>query len=84
MTAPLVPDFVATDLAALARAEGRIALPIAPEGRLDAGARRLDRLARGALARLAASPAFAKLKPGEASVLHFPAGLAAEALIVVK
>jgi leucyl aminopeptidase len=50
----------------------------------DAGARALPRPARAALDRALAAPAWAKLKPGEALTLAFPAGMAARALLAVK
>ena len=46
--------------------------------------RRLNRLTKGALARLAEAESFDKAKVGETVSLSFPAGLAAEALIVCK
>lgn len=82
MTAPVAIRFSQTDPAAFATREGRIAL-LHPGGALSATARRLDRLMRGALARAAASDAFAKLKPGESLDLSWPAGLAAEAVQLI-
>jgi leucyl aminopeptidase len=84
VTAPLKTAFVAIDSAALAAIEGRIAVLVGPEGAMDPVARRLDRLMRGALARLVAGDAFAKAKPASGHVLAWPAGLAAEAVQVVK
>ena len=84
MTQLLDLTSAAPDLEALATREGRIAVLLpGPEG-LGPMARRLDRLTRGALRRLAGSEAFAKLKPGEAMELAFPAGLAAEAVQAVR
>lgn len=89
MTHPLPIRFAPTDPAALAAFAGRIAL-IVPEtagaegARLAAEARTINRATRGALARFLASDAFAKLKAGEAADLAWPAGLAAEAVQVVK
>jgi leucyl aminopeptidase len=54
------------------------------EGTLDPLARRVDRLTRGAVGRLVASPAFARAKAGSGHVLAWPGGLAAEAVQVVK
>lgn len=51
---------------------------------LTPAARRLDRMTRGALGRALASAAWEKLKPGEVLTLGWPAGLAAEALDLVK
>jgi hypothetical protein len=57
---------------------------VPPEGKLDPAGRRLNRLTKGALARLAGSDRFEKSKVGDTVTLSFPAGLAAEALIVLK
>ena len=84
MTAVLEPMLAATDLDALASLPGRLAVLIAGAGGLGPSARKLDRLSKGALRRLAASPAFEKLKPGEAMELTFPGGCQAEAVQVVK
>jgi leucyl aminopeptidase len=64
--------------------EGRVAVFVEEDGRLSPAARRADTLTRKAVSRLAASPAFAKAKAGEATLLAFPGGMAAEGLIVVK
>ena len=63
---------------------GRIAVFADTGGNLGLALRRIDRVTRGALTRVLASDAFAKLKPGEAMDLGYPAGLAAEALVVVR
>ncbi|NAZ35407.1 leucyl aminopeptidase [Rubellimicrobium sp. CFH 75288] len=84
MTEPVTPQFRPLDPAALPAVEGRLALLVPPEGRLPAAARAVDRATRKALSRMLAAPAWAKLKPGEATVMAWPGGLAAEALIVVK
>ncbi|WGW02492.1 leucyl aminopeptidase [Tropicibacter oceani] len=76
--------FAATDLEALATAEGHLALLVNGAGTLTPGARRLNRLTRGAVVRTLASERWSKLKEGEAMTLAMPAGLAAEALTVVR
>ncbi len=84
MSHPVPIQFHETDLNRLSDAAGRIAVFVADGGRLGPAARRLDRLMKGALARFAASEAFAKLKPGEGQDLSWPAGLAAEAVQVIR
>ena len=84
MTAPLQTDFVAAVPSKIAGAAGRLVVFAAGEGRLEALARRVDRLARGAVGRLVASDAFGRAKAGSGHVLAFPPGLAAEAVLVVK
>jgi leucyl aminopeptidase len=84
VTAPLQTAFAAVDAGALGQIAGRIALFVAPDGTMDPVTRRLDRLTRGAIARLAKGEAFAKAKAGSGHVLAYPAGIAAEAVQVVK
>lgn len=83
MTQPLPIQFHATDLAQVTAHAGRIAL-VVDESAKGRAVATLDRAMRGGLKRYLASEAFAKLKPGEAAELAWPAGLAAEALQVVK
>ncbi|GKY87851.1 leucyl aminopeptidase [Sinisalibacter aestuarii] len=83
MTDIFAPSFIPLDIDLIATAEGRVVV-LAESGRMDKGARRINRLTRGALARLVESEAFAKLKPGEAMELAWPAGMLAEAVQVVR
>ncbi|AVO39509.1 leucyl aminopeptidase [Pukyongiella litopenaei] len=83
MTRPTPIRFVETDLDSMAEAEGRVAVLLAPDGRMNPAARRANRLTRGALARLVDSDGFAKAKPGDVISLAWPAGLRAEALDVL-
>lgn len=75
-------DFAAADAAVLASHEGRV-IGFA-DADLDAWARRIDRLTRGALKRAIASEGWEKLKPGEALELAFPAGMAAQAVQLIR
>ncbi|MBJ6373374.1 leucyl aminopeptidase [Sedimentitalea arenosa] len=75
--------FEATDLDAIATAEGRVAIMVTPDGKLDPGARRANRLTKGAVARLVESERFGKAKSGQVMTLAWPAGMAAEALDVL-
>ncbi len=84
MTALTQIDFVATDLEALAGAPGKLAILVTPEGKMDDGGRRVNRLVRQAVTRLVESDGWEKVKTGEGFTLGFPAGLAAKALLVVK
>jgi len=81
-----LPDcpVAALDLDAIAEAEGRVVVFAEGPERLDQAARRVNRLTRGALMRLLESAAWGKAKAGETRSLAFPAGLAAETLVVVK
>ncbi len=84
MTTPVSVTFHAADIDQIAKAEGRVAVVVTPDGKLDTAARRVNRLTKGALARLAASEAFTKMKPGDVTTLAWPAGMAAQAVDVVK
>ena len=84
MTMPAEIRFRETDLVAVAGAGGTVAVLIDPDGRLDAPARKVNTLARKALARLVESAAWERLDAGDAVALAWPAGLAAEAVLAVK
>ena len=73
-----------TDLDALAAHAGRIAVFVTGEGNLDPTGRRVNRLTKGALARFVESDAFSDAKEGGVTTLAYPAGLAADAVDVVK
>jgi leucyl aminopeptidase len=84
MTKPITLSFDETDLDALAGLAGKLAVIVPPEGKLDPAGRRLSRLTKGALGRLVEGEGFAKAKAGDVLTMAFPAGLAAEALLVCK
>ncbi len=84
MSHPVPLQFQTTDLETLAAQAGRIAILVEGTSLATPAARRLDKLMRGALARYLGSDGFAKLKPGEAQEMAFPAGLAAEVVQVIK
>ncbi|MFO7919364.1 MAG: leucyl aminopeptidase [Nioella sp.] len=84
MTTPIAISFTETDLDVLSAAQGKLALIVTPDNKLDPAARRVNRLTKGAVARLTESDRWADADEGECVTLAFPAGLAAEALIVVK
>lgn len=84
MTAPIQIHFHASDAAEALATTGRLAILAPAEGRLSGVAARVDRAVKGAVRRARESAAWAKLKPGEALELAYPAGLAAEAIQVVK
>ncbi|MBN2905854.1 MAG: leucyl aminopeptidase [Rhodobacteraceae bacterium] len=84
MTTPVALTFAETDLDAIGGATGRVAVFVDGDGKLDPAGRRVNRLTRGALARFVESPAFARLAPGEAATLAFPAHMQADAIDVVR
>ena len=76
--------FIETDLDAVAATEGRIAVVIGAAGKMGPAARRLNKLTRGALARMIQGKAWSKAKSGDVVSLAWPTGLAAEAVDVIK
>ncbi len=81
---PLSPEFLETDLDALATREGRVAILVGRDGKMDVGTRRVNRLTKGAVARAVESDAFEKLGVGKLMSLGFPTGMAADAVDIVK
>ncbi|MEJ6388252.1 leucyl aminopeptidase [Gymnodinialimonas ulvae] len=84
MTTPITVDFAETDLDALAQIEGKLAIMVTPDGKLDPAGRRVNRLTKQAVARLVESERWEKVKAGQGFTLGFPAGLAAMSVLVVK
>ncbi len=74
-------DLALDDIAAL---EGRVSVLASPDGKLDNYARRVNRLSKGAVARLLESADFAGLETGEGMDIAFPAGMQAQRVQVVK
>jgi leucyl aminopeptidase len=81
VTAPVL--FAETDLETIADAPGRVAVIVTPEGKLDPGGRRANRLTRGSLARLIEGGALEDKSAGDVISLGWPTGMAAEALDMV-
>ncbi|MEX0970368.1 MAG: leucyl aminopeptidase [Paracoccaceae bacterium] len=84
MTTPLETMFQQLDTAAFSALEGQIALSVPGDGSLSIPARKINSLARGALARLVASDDWAKAKQGDVRIIAFPDRLAAQSIIVAK
>ncbi|MEM6577240.1 MAG: leucyl aminopeptidase [Pseudomonadota bacterium] len=76
-------QFVEQDLDAIAGFEGRVSVLIPVSGKLDSGARRVNRLTRGALKRFVESEAWEKTKSGSIVTLSWPAGMAAKAVDIL-
>jgi leucyl aminopeptidase len=84
VTTPPETTFVSVSSEDVAELEGRLVIMVAPDGSMDPLARKVDRLSRRAVTRLAESDAFGRAKPGSGHVLAHPAGLVAEAVQVIK
>ncbi len=76
--------FAPVEFDGLAEIDGHVALAMNAEATMSPGARRLNRMTRGAVERALGSDAWEKVKPGEVMSLAWPAGLAAKALDIVK
>ncbi|WP_425071063.1 leucyl aminopeptidase [Sagittula sp. S175] len=76
--------FAETDLNALAEAEGKVAVLVPAEGTMGPGARRLNKLTKGAVARALGSDAWEKLGAGDVMGLGYPVGMAADGVVLVK
>ncbi|MEO1640033.1 MAG: leucyl aminopeptidase [Pseudomonadota bacterium] len=84
MTTPTQIDFKEVDLNAVAEATGKVVIFVDEDGKLDAGARKVNTLTRKAVARLVEGEAFEKMAPGDLTSLTFPGGMASDAVCVVK
>ncbi|MEO1918978.1 MAG: leucyl aminopeptidase [Paracoccaceae bacterium] len=84
MTTPISINFRESNTDAIASINGKLAVLVSPDGKIDTLARRVNRLSKGAVARFAESAAFAKLENGAGVALAYPAGMEAEGVIVVK
>ncbi|KJZ20254.1 leucyl aminopeptidase [Loktanella sp. S4079] len=84
MSTPAEIQFKDVDLDAVAALTGTLAVFVAEDGKLDLCARKVNSLSRKALARLVESEKFEKMKAGDVTALTFPAGLAAQTVLVCK
>ncbi|MGH1577073.1 leucyl aminopeptidase [Planktotalea sp.] len=79
----MTATYAEVDLDALAGFEGRVAILIAPDGKLDASARRVNRLTKGAVARVVDAGKLEEARAGTVITLGYPAGMAAEAVDIL-
>ncbi|MCZ4261204.1 leucyl aminopeptidase [Limimaricola sp. G21655-S1] len=77
-------DFLPHDAQDLTAAQGRVAVFMGPDGPETEAVRALDEAMGGALARLAGGRRWSRAGTGEVVEIAVPAGLAAEAVLVVK
>ena len=83
MTTPASTRIIEIDLDALAEVTGRIAVLIGKDGKLDSGARRVNKLTKGALARMIEAGTLEDMKSGDVKTLAWPTGLKAEAVDIL-
>ena len=84
MTQPITCRFTQVTLDEVATVSGLVAIFVGADGKLDAPARKVNSLSRKAVQRFVQSAAFEGLPVGEAARLAYPAGMAAQGVIVVK
>ncbi|MCO4824279.1 MAG: leucyl aminopeptidase, partial [Amylibacter sp.] len=84
MTSPISPSFIETDLDLIDAFEGKIVCFMTPAGGLDPLSRRVNKLAKGALARFSESTAFEEMKVGGVQTMDFPASIKAKSIVVIK
>ena len=77
-------SFTSVTLDDLPAAEGHVAVCVTPDGKLSPGARRINRLTKGALDRAVQGATWEKLGEGDGLSIGWPTGMAAEAVQVVK
>ncbi|CUJ31829.1 leucyl aminopeptidase [Cognatishimia activa] len=79
MVKPVTITFQDVNIDEISTFVGRVAVLVTPDGRMDQAARRVNRLTKGAIARMIE----AGLKAADARVLAYPVGMAAEAVDVI-
>ena len=84
MPTPADIRFEQVELDAIANASGVVAVFVDADGKMDAGARKVNTLSRKAVARVTESEQFAKMSAGDVAKLAYPTGMEAEAVCVVK
>jgi leucyl aminopeptidase len=84
MTTPAEINFKEVALDGIADVAGKLVVFVGEDAKLDALGRRINTLTRKAVARFVESAAFEKMAAGDLKILSYPAGLAAEAVCVVK
>ena len=84
MAINLTWKFVEPELDAIAVHEGRVVVIVSSDAKIDQLGRRVNKLTRGAVARAIESDAFEKATLGQVISLNYPAGMAANAVDIVK
>jgi leucyl aminopeptidase len=84
MTTPSQITFHNVALDQIAAHVGKVAVFVTEDGKMDGNARKVNTLTRKALLRLVEGEGFAKASAGSVTAMAFPAGMEAEAVLVVK
>ncbi len=84
MNSPVKPSFIETNLDEIASFEGKVVVFMSPSGQIGLSARRVNKLMKRSLTRLAESDTFEKMPNSGCHVLSMPSGMAATDVLVVK
>ncbi len=84
MNTPVTPKFIESDLDSIAEFEGKVAVFMSPTGQIGLGARRVNKLMKRSLTRLAESKIFEDMSNAACHVMSMPAGMKASDVLVVK
>ena len=84
MRMPIEIHFSEVDLDKIEAATGQVIIFVGENRKLDAGARRVNRLTKKAVERFVGSDRFDAMAQGDIQALSFPAGLQAKAVLIAK
>lgn len=84
MRKPTQFTYQPTEIDQIAGHNGRVAICVDDEGRMDVSARRVNRLTKGAVARLIEGDKFEQMKQGQVFSLNLPVGMIADAVDIVR
>ncbi len=84
MNSPVMPTFIETNLDDIADFQGKVAVFMSPTGQIGLGARRVNKLMKRSLSRLAESQLFLDMPNAGCQVMSVPAGMAATDVLVIK
>jgi leucyl aminopeptidase len=84
MNTPVMPTFIETNLDDIAEFNGKVAVFMSPTGHIGLGARRVNKLMKRSLTRLAESKLFQDMPNAACHVMSVPAGMVATDVMVVK
>lgn len=84
MNSPVSPTFIETDLDAVADFDGKVVVFMSPSGQIGLGARRVNKLMKRGLTRLAESQIFEDMPNAGCHVMSMPSGMVAPEVLVVK
>lgn len=84
MNSPVMPEFLETNLDAIAEFEGKVVVFMSPTGLIGLPARRVNKLMKRSLTRLAESKVFEDMPNAACHNMSMPSGMVATDVLVVK